>query len=140
MFVAHRQLLPGDSPERRPGFVGAREVGGLGISISRTVYAWLWSGRDGWEPYNAMVFGAAMLFERAALVAGGGWAVALAGRNAFFPHKPDAFHASAASHARASAALQLLLLLCCGPGACAVGSPLAEITAHRTPWACCISC
>jgi|SouAtlMetagenome_1021521.scaffolds.fasta_scaffold455827_1 hypothetical protein len=41
-----------------------------------------------------------MLFERAALVVGGGWAVALAGRNAFFPRKPDAFHASAAEHAR----------------------------------------
>jgi len=117
MFVAHRQLLPGDAAEERPGFVGTRAVGGLGISISRTVYAWLWSGRDGWEPYNAAVFGAAMLFERAALVVGGGWAVALAGRNAFFPRKPEAFHASAAEHARASMALQLALVLGCGPGA-----------------------
>jgi len=118
MFVAHRQLLPGDEAEERPGFVGTRAVGGLGISISRTVYAWLWSGRDGWEAYNAAVFGAAMLFERAALVVGGGWAVALAGRNAFFPRKPDAFHATAADHARASAALQLALVLAAGgPGA-----------------------
>jgi len=53
MFVAHRQLLPGDVAEERPGFVGTRAVGGLGVSISRTVYAWLWSGREGWEACNA---------------------------------------------------------------------------------------
>ena len=58
-----------------------------------------------------------MLFERAALVVGGGWAVALAGRNAFFPRKPAAFHAAAAEHARVSVAIQLALLLACGPGA-----------------------
>lgn len=117
MFVAHRQLLPGDVAEERPGFVGTRAVGGLGVSISRTVYAWLWSAREGWEAYNAAVFGAAMLFERAALVVGGGWAVALAGRNAFFPRKPASFHATAAGHARASLAIQLVLLVGCGPGA-----------------------
>ena len=44
--------------------------------------------------------------------------MALAGRNAFFPRKPDAFHATAADHARASAALQLALVLAAGgPGA-----------------------
>jgi hypothetical protein len=61
--------------------------------------------------------GTAQAFERAALVVGGGWAVALTGRNFFFPNKPDDFHAAAAAHARASALLQLAVVLAAGPGA-----------------------
>ncbi|EOD25982.1 hypothetical protein EMIHUDRAFT_237254 [Emiliania huxleyi CCMP1516] len=117
MFVAHRQLLLGDERSERPGFFGGEQVGGLGLSISRTIYAWLWSGREGWAWYNAMVYAVGMAYERAALVVGGGWVPALAGRNFFFPNKPQAFHSDCAAYARASAALQLLLVGLAGPGA-----------------------
>jgi fatty acid desaturase len=42
LFVAHRQRLSGDQPDGRIGFFGKADVGGLGISISRTIYALLW--------------------------------------------------------------------------------------------------
>jgi len=42
LFVAHRQLMSEDRPSARPGFFGAEHVGGLGLSISRTVYALGW--------------------------------------------------------------------------------------------------
>ena len=58
-----------------------------------------------------------MAYERAALVVGGGWLVALTGRNFFFPYKPAAFHAEAAAHARASALAQLALVALAGPKA-----------------------
>ena len=117
MFVAHRQLLLGDERSERPGFFGGEQVGGLGLSISRTIYAWLWSDREGWAWYNSLVYTFGMAYERAALVVGGGWVPALAGRNFFFPNKPDAFHADCAAYARTSAALQLLLVGVAGPGA-----------------------
>jgi hypothetical protein len=41
LFVAHRQSMSGDAPHARVGFVG-EEVGGLGLSISRTIYSLLW--------------------------------------------------------------------------------------------------
>lgn len=117
MFVAHRQLLLGDERSERPGFFGGEQVGGLGLSISRTIYAWLWSDREGSAWYNALVYAFGMAYERAALVVGGGWVPALAGRNFFFPNKPDAFHTDCAAYARTSAALQLLLVGLAGPGA-----------------------
>ena len=42
--TAHRQLLPGDTPDERVGFFGAQAVGGVGLSISRTIYSLLWLG------------------------------------------------------------------------------------------------
>ena len=42
LFVAHRQRLSGDQPGGRIGFFGKADVGGLGLSISRTIYALLW--------------------------------------------------------------------------------------------------
>ena len=45
LFVAHRQQMPQDEAHTRVGFVGKEAVGGLGVSISRTLYSLLW-----WDP------------------------------------------------------------------------------------------
>ena len=80
LFVAHRQQMRGDAPHARVGFVGQDDVGGLGLSISRTIYSLLWlddadadahSAARARAAYNAAVFGLSMSFERAALVFGG---------------------------------------------------------------------
>ena len=148
LFVAHRQLLAdddargGSSLAARVGFAGKQQVGGLGLSISRTLYSLLWldgegsSARPASYPaaassraataascaralYNACVYSFSMILERAALVLGGGVVVALTGRNYFFAGKPQRFHDDAASYARASLALALALYALCGPGAIA---------------------
>ena len=140
LFVAHRQNMPGDpalGSGERVGFVGAEDVGGLGVSISRTIYSLLWldgaaggtasaaSGRESEalrslrSAYNALVFSFSMTFERAALVGGGSLAVGLTGRNFFFPRKPQAFHDTAAAYARVSIAVVCAILALAGPGAIA---------------------
>ncbi len=116
-------------------------MGGLGLSISRSIYSLMWldgsalvsrsrnhssasetpSRRPRQPPawisaHNALVYSFSMSFERAALVVNDKF-VALTGRNAFFPHKPADFHATCAAYARVSAALQLSLLAVAGPGA-----------------------
>lgn len=124
LFVAHRSLVPGDSPSgslpattsSRPTFIG-RGVGGLGVSISRTFYALLWSERLGWV-YNMFVYASSMAVERLALCFNDK-VVAITGYNAFFPNKPDRFHASCAAYARVNSLLQAVLLLAAGPGALA---------------------
>ena len=128
LFVAHRQQMRGDAPHARVGFVGQDDVGGLGLSISRTIYSLLWlddaddadahsTAAQARAAYNAAVFGLSMSFERAALVFGGAVVPALTGRNFFFPNKPDSFHATCANYARASTALALALAAVAGPGA-----------------------
>jgi fatty acid desaturase len=115
LFVAHRQMLPGDVEGERLGFLGKEAVGGLGLSISRSLYALGWSERAGWV-WNAAVYTSSMAFERAALCINDK-VTALIGRNLFFPHKPDAFHATCAAHARAQALVHLALVGLAGPGA-----------------------
>ena len=142
LFVAHRQQMPQDAPHARVGFFGKEQVGGLGLSISRTIYSLLWLdvansaakpaldaeadaeagpaaaiGRYLVPGWNAAVYSFSMSFERAALVFGGGIVPALVGRNYFFPGKPDAFHETCAKYARTSLAIQLALLAVAGPGA-----------------------
>ena len=113
------------------------DVGGLGVSISRTIYSLLWldgaaggtasaaSGRESEalrslrSAYNALVFSFSMTFERAALVGGGSLAVGLTGRNFFFPRKPQAFHDTATAYARVSIAVVCAILALAGPGAIA---------------------
>ena len=141
LFVAHRQQLTGDNPHEPVGFAGKEEVGGLGLSISRTIYSLLWldapsdatsSGADAdggssalpelgelVPVWNACVFAFSMSFERAALVFGGGVLPAIVGRNFFFPTKPDDFHETCATYARVSMGLALALGLLAGPGAIA---------------------
>ena len=130
LFVAHRQRMSGDGADGGVGFFGREDVGGLGISISRTIFslAWLGPARSGDAPrreplalaaYHASVFALSMTFERAALVFGGGVVPALVGRNFFFPSKPPDFHATCATYARASLALALALYAAAGPGAIA---------------------
>jgi len=124
LFVAHRQSMPGDAPDKQIGFLGKKDVGGLGISISRTIYSLFWADPGDTSVsqrlaplWNACVYSFSMTFERAALVVGGGYAVALTGRNYFFPNKPQSFHDNASMYARASLLLQLALLAAVGPGA-----------------------
>lgn len=122
LFVAHRQSMVGDAPNKGVDFFGQDNVGGLGISISRTIYSLFWLDSkvvpaEFTSTWNALVFSFSMTFERAALVVGGGLAVALTGRNYFFPYKPQSFHDTAAAYARVSLALQLGLLAFAGPGA-----------------------
>ena len=68
MFVAHRQRLKGDPAEKRVEAVG-EAVGGLGVSISRSFYAFAWTDAAGWAgaAWNAAVYSTAMTMERAAL-------------------------------------------------------------------------
>ena len=134
LFVAHRQRMPGDEPRAPIGFAGKAAVGGLGLSISRTIFSlcWLDAAADAdaraataadatlaraRAAYNALVFAASMTFERAALVLGGAVVPALSGRNYFFPHKPAAFHATCATYARASLLVALALYAAAGPAA-----------------------
>ena len=174
LFVAHRQQMPTDAPGARVGFFGPAAVGGLGVSISRTIYSLLWlpaaapreiapavsaasraetepaataadaTTDDGtaaaiddaadadpslvgsiarwghlWGPsaYHAAVFAFSMTFERAALVLGGAVVPAVSGRNYFFAAKPDRFHATCATYARASMLLAAVLAAAAGPEA-----------------------
>ena len=140
LFVAHRQQMRQDTPHSRVGFFGKERVGGLGLSISRTIYSLLWlddagvptrsaideDGNTGLAlpvsrylvpAWNAAIYAFSMSFERAALVVGGSVVPAVTGRNYFFPGKPDAFHETCARYARTSLAIQLVLLAMAGPGA-----------------------
>jgi len=129
LFVAHRQSMTGDAPHERVGFAGTEDVGGLGLSISRTIYSWLWldgAGASSSEAarrlvpaWNAAVFAFSMTFERAALVFGGAVVPAVVGRNFFFPNKPEPFHTTCTSYARASLLLALGVWAAAGPGALA---------------------
>ena len=65
---------------------------------------------------NGLVFTFSMAFERLALCVNDK-VVALVGRNFFFPHKPDDFHAVCAKYSRASALLHATLLFAAGPHA-----------------------
>lgn len=157
LFIAHRQQMANDAPHERVGFFGKEEVGGLGLSISRTIYSLLWVERSSPDAeaestldrslipaWNAAVYAFSMTFERAALVFGGGIVPALVGRNYFFPSKPPPFHQMCADYARASLAIQLVLLAIAGPGAllylfwaevgwqCACGYRSIEATPSRT--------
>lgn len=125
LFVAHRQSMPGDESRPHIGFIGTDDVGGLGVSISRTMYSLLWIDQppletQSWVPiWNALVYSFSMTVERAALVVGGGLAVAITGRNFFFPYKPQSFHDGACTYARVSLFVQCVLLALFGPGALA---------------------
>ena len=111
MFSSHRQSLPGDN-SLIPEFFGKGAVGGMGISISRPLYALFW--QDGWALNNCAIYSVGMLVERFALVLNDKL-VALSGRNAFFPFKPVSFHRTCATYARVSAIFQMLMLTFCGP-------------------------
>ena len=141
LFVAHRQSMAGDERDKRIAFFGAEAVGGLGLSISRTIYSWLWIdgdandtallpsdgvaedastarvGRQAAAAWNAAVFAFSMTFERAALVFGGAVVPALVGRNFFFPKKPAAFHSTCTTYARISLLLALSVWAVGGPAA-----------------------
>lgn len=80
LFVAHRQLLPGDRAREEVGdgdedaglpasigFFGKEAVGGLGVSISRALFALGWSDDDGSWARNVAVYTFSMAYERAAL-------------------------------------------------------------------------
>lgn len=92
LFVAHRMKLKGDDVGPRFHLFG-RE---LKMSISKSAFnAW----RKGNATWNAAMFVSSFLFERFMLVINDA-IVALAGRNYFFPNKPQSFHKECTKYAR----------------------------------------
>ena len=105
LFVAHRMKLKGEGGPRFA--VGGREVT---MSISKTGFdAW----REGRPARNALAFAASFAYERLMLVVND-VAVALTGRNHFFPNKPRRFHAECARYCRAAVAVRGLLWAAAG--------------------------
>ena len=102
LFVAHRMKLKGDiGPSFSLPFVGNMR---MSMSISG-FNAW----RQGKSVWNACMFASSFLFERFMLIIND-VIVAMAGRNYFFPNKPQAFHDDCARYARCATLLRAALL------------------------------
>jgi fatty acid desaturase len=102
LFVAHRMKLLGDTgPTFQLPFNKS-----LTMSISK-------SGFNSWKPgkviWNTCMFACSFMYERFMLVVNDCF-VAITGRNAFFPNKPEAFHKACAKYARCATAVRLALL------------------------------
>jgi fatty acid desaturase len=91
LFVAHRMKLKGDVGPRFKLFGREHKM-----SISMSGFnAW----KKGNACWNAAVFASCFLFERFMLVINDA-IVAIAGRNYFFPNKPQSFHKECTKYAR----------------------------------------
>jgi fatty acid desaturase len=110
LFVAHRMKLKGEiGPTFELPFF--RDIPLLPESITMSISK---GGFDQWKPgnlsWNVAVFAASFLFERFMLLIND-FVVAIAGRNFFFPNKPDYFHEECTEYARAASFLRATLLL-----------------------------
>ena len=115
LFVAHRMKLKGEiGPTFRLPFF--RDVPLLPDKITMSISK---GGFDQWrinaqEPgnfsWNVGVFATSFLFERFMLLIND-FVVAIAGRNFFFPNKPDSFHEECTEYARAASLVRGSLLL-----------------------------
>jgi len=115
LFVAHRMKLKGEiGPTFELPFF--RDIPLLPEKITMSISK---SGFDQWKtasqqpgnlPWNVAVFAAAFLFERFMLLLND-FVVAIAGRNFFFPNKPDSFHEECTEYARAASFVRATLLL-----------------------------
>jgi hypothetical protein len=86
LFTAHRMKLLGEvGPKFNIQWPKERQ---LTMSISKAGFS-LW--KEGHAIRNAVVFCVSFLFERMMLIIND-FFVALTGKNAFFPHKPEEFH------------------------------------------------
>lgn len=115
LFVSHRMKLKGDiGPTfQLPFFDGTPLPNKITMSISK-------SGFNQWKtatttqpgnlPWNVMVFASSFLFERFMLLLND-FVVAIAGRNFFFPNKPDSFHEECTEYARCASLVRATLLL-----------------------------
>lgn len=114
LFNAHRQMLAGDVKNETVGFFGNEQVGGRGLSISRSFYSLFW--REEAPMSNLLVYTVSMSYERAALCVND-IIVAITGTNLFFPSKPKVFLDTNARYSRMAALLHAMLLLVAGPQA-----------------------
>jgi fatty acid desaturase len=115
LFVAHRMKLKGEiGPTFELPFF--RDIPLLPESITMSISK---GGFDQWKTtsqkpgnlsWNVAVFAASFLFERFMLLIND-FVVAIAGRNFFFPNKPDYFHEECTEYARAASFLRATLLL-----------------------------
>lgn len=115
LFVAHRMKLKGEiGPTFELPFF--RDVPLLPEKVTMSISK---GGFDQWKTnsqqpgnlsWNVAVFAASFLFERFMLLIND-FVVALAGRNFFFPNKPDSFHEECTEYARAASLLRASLLL-----------------------------
>ena len=115
LFVAHRMKLKGEiGPTFELPFF--RDIPLLPESITMSISK---GGFDQWKtasqkpgnlPWNVAVFATSFLFERFMLLLND-FVVAIAGRNFFFPNKPDSFHEECTEYARAASLLRGTLLL-----------------------------
>mmetsp|Transcript_2126 Transcript_2126/g.2429 ORF Transcript_2126/g.2429 Transcript_2126/m.2429 type:complete len:506 (+) Transcript_2126:59-1576(+) len=115
LFVSHRMKLKGEiGPTfQLPFFEGTPLPNKITMSISK-------SGFNQWKtttmtqpgnlPWNVMMFTISFLFERFMLLLND-FVVAIAGRNFFFPNKPDSFHEECAEYARWASLVRATLLL-----------------------------
>lgn len=114
LFNAHRQMLMGDEKDEKIGFLGSEQVGGRGLSISRSFYSLFWKESSALS--NLLVYSISMSYERAALCVND-IVVAITGTNFFFPSKPQAFLDTNVQYARAAALVHLALFFIAGPQA-----------------------
>lgn len=114
LFSAHRQMLAGDNRTESIGFFGSENVGGRGLSISRSFYSLFWREDSAFS--NLLVYSISMAYERAALCVNDK-IVAMTGSNFFFPNKPEAFLETNVRYARAASLVHGLLFLSSGPQA-----------------------
>lgn len=115
LFVAHRMKLKGEiGPTFELPFF--RDVPLLPEKITMSISK---SGFDQWKidaqkpgnfQWNVAVFASSFLFERFMLLIND-FVVAIAGRNFFFPNKPDSFHEECTEYARAASLVRASLLL-----------------------------
>ena len=115
LFVAHRMKLKGEiGPTFELPFF--KDIPLLPEKITMSISK---GGFDQWKtstqqpgnlPWNVAVFATSFLFERFMLLIND-FVVAIAGRNFFFPNKPDSFHEECTEYARAASLLRATLLL-----------------------------
>jgi len=115
LFVAHRMKLKGEiGPTFELPFF--RDIPLLPEKITMSISK---GGFDQWKTttpqpgnlqWNVAVFAASFMFERFMLLIND-FVVAIAGRNFFFPNKPDSFHEECTEYARAASLLRASLLL-----------------------------
>mmetsp|Transcript_6968 Transcript_6968/g.17051 ORF Transcript_6968/g.17051 Transcript_6968/m.17051 type:complete len:499 (-) Transcript_6968:369-1865(-) len=115
LFVAHRMKLKGEiGPTFELPFF--RDIPYLPEKITMSISK---SGFDQWKTttqqpgnltWNVAIFASSFLFERFMLLIND-FVVAIAGRNFFFPNKPESFHQECTEYARAASCVRGALLV-----------------------------